>query len=322
MPARKFQGRTRSITSIVFAVCICVGHGAIAQSTDRTLLEADSLLKAEKPQRALELLDKVASDGGNARVHVARARVFDALNRNDRFLLEIEQALRLDSTLAEAHHLRATYALRAQDMAKAVYHGGKAIQYTNDPQLAAQDRIIRGLGNADRKNIPQAIEDLEMGLAAGIQDIEAMRTLARLYDASGRHEDALHVLEKLTVLEPGDVGHWSNRAFELIQLDRNEEALQMIDEALKIDKDEPVALSNRAFIYYHMGRDKEAMEDVDRSLQYYPANAHALRTRALLHLRKGDTRKACTDLSLAKVLADIPDVDRLLEEHCASQKER
>ncbi len=308
--------------SILLIICAVMGSMLVAQSTESSLAQADSLLKIEKPQRAVDLLNKAITSSPDARLYVARARAYDMLNSNDRFLLDVEQALRLDSTSAEAHYLRGLYAQRAQDDEKAVLHAGKAIEYSKDEQLSAKARLIRGLGNAEKKNTAQAIEDLEIGLAAGIQDTEAMRTLARMYDAAEKHEEALAILEKLTVLEPGDVGHWSNRSYELIQLERYDEALAMIGEALKIDKDEPVALSNRAYIHYRMGRDKEAMEDVQRSLEYYPSNAHALRTRALLRLRKGDHEKACADLTLANVLAKIPEVDRLLKEHCANHPPR
>ncbi len=286
------------------------------------LAQGDSLMKAGKPQRAMEIYEKVVNSDPSAIAFLARAKAYDSLDRSDRFLLDVEQALRLDSTLAEAHFLRSQYALRAQDMHRAVHHAGKALDHSTDENVLARSRIIRGIGNADLKRTELAITDLEQGLAQGVDDVEAMRTLARLYDSAGRYEDALKLLEGLSVLEPNDVGHWSNRAFELIQLGRHPEALKIIEQALKIDKDEPVALSNRAFIYYHMGKDREAMQDVERSLNFYPANAYALRTRALLRLRKGDTVKACEDLALSKVLANIPEVNALLKEHCADQTGR
>ena len=95
-----------------------------------------------------------------------------------------------------------------------------------------------------------------------------------------------------------------------------------MSEALGIDRDEPVALSNRASALMNLGRNDEALKDVDRSLRYYPANAYALRTRALLRLRKGLLEKACADLSLARILGGVEDVDALIQEHCSSVPER
>ena len=90
----------------------------------------------------------------------------------------------------------------------------------------------------------------------------------------------------------------------------------MFDHALILDKDEPVARSNRAYCLLKLGREQEAMTDVERSLKAYPANPWALRTRALLYLNKGEREKACSDLSLAKILGDVPEVDKLVQEHC------
>ena len=116
--------------------------------------------------------------------------------------------------------------------------------------------------------------------------------------------------------KPWDVGHWSNRGYELTMLGRYDEALDMIEKALSIDKDEPVALSNRAYVYTLLDRDAEAWSDVERSLRNYPANPFALRTRAILRIRKGERAKACEDLTLAKALGGVPDVERLVKENC------
>ncbi|MEO8590927.1 MAG: hypothetical protein ABI432_16235, partial [Flavobacteriales bacterium] len=70
--------------------------------------------------------------------------------------------------------------------------------------------------------------------------------------------------------------------------------------------------------YLKTDRDKEAWSDVERSLRSYPSNAHALRTRAILRLRKGEREKACEDLTLAKALGDVPEVDQLIKDNCAS----
>ncbi|HRF82584.1 MAG TPA: hypothetical protein PL070_21160, partial [Flavobacteriales bacterium] len=83
-----------------------------------------------------------------------------------------------------------------------------------------------------------------------------------------------------------------------------------------MDKDEPVALSNRAYVRMKMGKDAEAWNDVERSLRFYPSNPFALRTRAMLRLRKGDRAKACDDLTLAKALGGVPEVEQLIKENC------
>jgi Flp pilus assembly protein TadD len=99
-------------------------------------------------------------------------------------------------------------------------------------------------------------------------------------------------------------------------LGRYSDALPILGYALGLDKDEPVALSGRAYALAMLERDDEAWPDVERSLRFYPTNPYALRTRAILHLRKGELVKACEDLSFAKAVGDLAEVDRLLKEHC------
>ncbi|MBX2973376.1 MAG: tetratricopeptide repeat protein [Flavobacteriales bacterium] len=304
----------RSLPILALLTLLCAGK-AWGQESRQLILRGDSLLKVEKPQRALEFYDKAVQADPSATTLLARAKAWYMMDRMDRFLLDVDAALRKDSTSANAHYQRALYAVRAQDAAKAEWHGTKAIELTTQPLLKAQAQLLRGQVRSDLKRTVPAILDLEQGLEGVPNDVEAMKTLARLYDLEGRHAEALALLEKLCLLEPRQVGHWTNRGFELTMLGRYDEALTMIQEALSMDKDEPVALSNRAYVYTILEREEEAWSDVERSLRSYPANAFALRTRAMLRLRKGDRAKACDDLTLAKALGGV-EVDKLIKENC------
>lgn len=314
MPLFINLGALISSPTLALIVLLCSGR-ALGQESRQLILRGDSLLKLEKPQRALEFYEKAVVADPSATSLLARAKAWYMMDRMDRFLLDVEAALRKDSTSANGHYQRALYAWRAQDAAKAEWHTTKAIELATQPLLKAQAQLLRGQVRSESKRNLQAIGDLQQGLEGVPYDVEALKTLARLYDLEGRHEEALACLEKLCLLEPGQVGHWSNRGFELTMLGRYEEALTMIQEALSMDKDEPVALSNRAYVYMTLGREEEAWGDVERSLRSYPANAFALRTRAMLRLRKGDRAKACDDLTLAKALGGV-EVDKEIKENC------
>ena len=304
----------------IVAVALLLSTAANAQTVERFIASGDSLLRAEKPQRALEFYDKAVAMGPSAPALLARAKAYYMNDRMDRFLIDVENALRLDSTLGEAHYQRALYAMRANEPTKAEMHGTMAIRYASDSTLKARSFILRGEARAELKRYPAAIEDIDHGIKAGENDTEAMRTLGRLLDQAGRNQEALVVLERLCELEPYDVGNWSNRGFELIILERYDEAMVMIEKALAIDKDEPVALSNRAYVNLKLGNEAQAWSDIERSLRSYPSNPYALRTRALLRLRKGERSKACEDLTLAKALGDVAEVDALIKEHCATTR--
>ena len=294
--------------------------GLQAQGVDALLASGDSLLHLEKPQRAMEVFDRAIALGPNAKALLGRSKAWYMMDRMDRFLLDVESALRLDSTLAEANYQRGLYAMRANEHARAEWFATKAIANAPDSVLRSKAHILRGEARAEMKRYAAAIEDLGHGINGGAADGDAMRTLSRLLDLNGRHQESLTVLERLCELEPDDVGHWSNRGFELTMLQRYDEAMIMIEKALSIDKDEPVALSNRAYVHMKQGREVDAWRDVERSLRAYPSNPYALRTRAMLRLRKGERAKACEDLTLAKALGDVAEVDALLKEHCAMEQ--
>jgi tetratricopeptide (TPR) repeat protein len=289
---------------------------ASAQDADRCIALGDSLLLIDRPQKAVDQFDAAIKLRPDAGSYSARARAWYAMERMDRFLLDVEKALQLDSTYVEANYQRALYAFRSEDWSHTERLCTRALNHKPDAAMLARVLVLRGEARAEQKKVPGAIEDLKAGLGSSSDDHEALRTLARLYDAIGDHAAALGVLETLCALEPDNIGHWTNRAFELNALGRHEEALKMCEQALSMDKDEPVALSNRAYTLLKLGRDNDAMADIERSLKSYPANPYALRTRAVLLLHKGERDKACADLSLAKILGDVPEVDELLKEHC------
>jgi len=279
--------------------------------------EGDSLLRINKPQKAIEKYTQAIDLEPSATNYAARARAWYKLDRMDRVLLDSEQALKLDSTHGEANFQRARYAFRADDHRLADRLTTRALDRGPKDKVRDKLLVLRGEARAELKRPQEAIADLAAGLGARTDNLPALKTLARLHDAVGDHAASLAVLEKLCTVEPGDIGNWTNRGFELASLGRHQEALTMYAKALTMDKDEPTALSDRAWSLLELGRPDEAMSDVQRSLRAYPANAFALRTRALLRIAKGEREKACEDLHLARVIGGVADVPKLIEKHCA-----
>lgn len=293
---------------------------ARAQSADQLIARGDSLMTAGQPQRALASYNDAMKLHADARAYVSRARARYALDQFDGFILDVEYALRLDSTMPEAHYMRALYALRGQDPDRAVRHCNSAIAHGADGELRGRVLLCRGEAQRDRGHDVEALEDLEEALGAEPNDVEGMIIMAELLDKNGRREEALVLLEKLCELRPDEVSHWTSRGYELAMLGRHAEAITIFDKALTLDKDEPVTLSDRAFSLMMLGREEEAMQDVQRSLRYYPGNAFALRTRGILYAHKGKQEEACRDLNFARLLGGVPDIDRLYDEHCPESK--
>lgn len=286
-----------------------------AQNAAVLIAQGDSLLASDRGTKAIEKYDAAISLAPDADAYAGRARGWYYLGKYDKFIADIASALKLDSLNAKANYQGALYAFRTGNNTGAVEYAS-LVRRKGSPELAARALVVRGEAEAALGMNAQAISDLSEGLGERLDDLAALKTLARLYDAMGDPDKSLTVLERLCAAEPGDIGNWSNRGFELSKLERYEEAVQVLDRALEFDKDQPVVLSNKAYALLKLDRDADALTAVNRSLKADKVNPYALRTRALLYLRKGDQGKACNDLTLSKAMGGAPEVDTLIKQHC------
>ncbi len=312
-----FGQRMRVLPVITLSLLLLLASSANGQSAAHLISEGDSLLAIDRPQKALDKYSAAVALEPNATSYSARSRAWLYMDRMDRFLLDSEKALQLDSLHVEANAQRALYAFRGEDYAVTDRLCTRALDHGAQKDLRQQCLIMRGRSRTELKKYMAAIRDLEEGLGEHSNDIDALKSLARAHDANGDHAASLAVLEKLCTLEADDIGNWANRGFELDALGRHEDALAVYDQALKLDKDEPTVLSNRANALLQLGREQEAFDDVQRSLRSYPANAFALRTRGILLSRKGEKEKACSDLNLARILGGVQDIGQLIEQNCS-----
>lgn len=292
-----------------------------AQNAFVLIAQGDSLLDEGRAAKAMEKFDAAIALGPTADAYAGRARCWYYMSKFDKFTADITEALKLDSLHAKANYHQALYAFRSGNNPETVKFATR-VQHKAAPEFRKRALVLRGEAEAALGHNAQAITDIEDGLGERLDDLAALKTLARLYDATGEPGKSLTVLERLCAAEPGDIGNWSNRGYELSRLERYEEAVQVLDKALEFDKDEPVVLSNKAYALLKLGRDAEAFTTVNRSLKADKVNPYALRTRALLYVRKGARKKACDDLDMSKALGGGSDVDDLIKEHCAGMPQK
>jgi tetratricopeptide (TPR) repeat protein len=303
-------------SALLFLVLALAAVGR-AQDAARLVAQGDSLLAIGRAQKAADRYTAAIALAPTAPNYAARARAWMNMDRMDRMLLDCEKALKADSLNPEACLLRAIYAFRSEDHRTAERMATRALEHGAKAGQRGQALLIRGQARTELKDHNGAVGDLREGLGNRTEDRDAMRSLARALDALGDHAGSLAVLEQLCAVQPDDIGNWTNRGYELAALGRYDEALTIYGEALALDKDEPTVLSNRAWTLWKLGRNDEALKDVDRSLKSYPANPYALRTRALLLLAKGHRERACNDLQLARIIGGVPEVNALIDAHCA-----
>lgn len=291
---------------------------ALAQTPDvsRLIAQGDSLLGADKVSKAMGKYNAAVELNPTADALAARAKGWLYQGRTREFLQDVTGAMTLDSLHPQANYQRALYAFRTGDHTAAVRYATQALVRPDKPNLRQRALIVRGQAEAAAGRRKEAITDLQAGTKDRMDEPEAMKLLARLLNEDGKPEASLEILEMLCAAHPEDIGNWSNKGFELNQLERYKEAIEALEHALAIDKDEPVVLSNKAFALMHLNRDKEALATVNKSLRADALNPYALRTRAMLYLRKGERDKACNDLLLSKVMGSLPDVEEMIKQHC------
>ncbi len=305
------------LLSTLTLLLVLSGHSASGQPASVLIAEGDTLLAQNSASKAMDKFNAALAAGHTADAFAARARGWFYQGKYDKFLADTREALALDSTHLLANYQRALYALRSEDAAAAITFASRTLSHGPNAELRRKALIVRGEAAALAGQTANAISDLEAGLEGNLTDVQAMKTLARLQDAAGNPGASLKVLEKLCELQPMDIGNWSNRGYELNQLQRYEDALKILDRALELDKDEPVVLSNKAYALLKLDRDQEALPLINKSLRSDRVNPYALRTRAMLLLRKGERDKACNDLTLAKAMGGAPEVDELVKQHCS-----
>lgn len=75
-----------------------------------------------------------------------------------------------------------------------------------------------------RRDLPEAIRELECGVRIYRDDVGLLRELSRLLHANGNYPAALENLERLTAISTDDASAWHNRGVVLGRLERHEEA--------------------------------------------------------------------------------------------------
>lgn len=278
--------------------------------------QGDALLTAGERSLAMEKYQAAVDSAATSATWTARARGWYETGKYEKALKDLNGALALDSLFAPANQLRAEYAFHTEDNEAVVKYTDRALATELKPAAKSQMLVMRGQAKAALRINKDALADLKEGLGVRTDDLPAMKVLARLYDQNGQYAESLAVLESLCALEPEDLGNWSNRGYELNQLERYDDALAVLETALDQDKDQPVVLSNKAFALMKTNRNEDALKTVEHSLKSDPNNPYALRTRAELRIRKGNLDKACDDLTLAKALGSAPGVDEMIKENC------
>jgi adenylate cyclase len=175
-----------------------------------------------------------------------------------------QEALRLASTLAEAHAARGLtlFLMRRTEEAEEAFQ--EAIRL--DPHLF-QARYFHGRACFQEGRLEEAAAEFQEAARIREDDYQAAFLAAQSSEALGREEEArirlaeaLRVVEKHMELNPDDPRAATMRAVSLCRLGRPEEGLQWAEKALEIDPEDAGVQYNVACLYSLEG-------EVDRAIR-------------------------------------------------------
>ena len=170
----------------------------------------------------------------------------------------------------------------------------------NVPLVVAND-LAGGQGDEPKK----IAEDLLWRvLQQNTDSIEAMYSLAMLFQSTGRSTDAAKLYQRVLLLDPNNVVAVNNLAWILCE-DQNQyqQALELAEKGLAKEPNYVDLLDTRGMVYYRLGRFERAVEDFTRCVNLYPERSQSL-VASYFHLARalaklGRTSQAVDNLKKA-----------------------
>jgi Tfp pilus assembly protein PilF len=196
--AREAGDEARADAYLALAVASAEqGRDADLDNAESVVLLAEALLAQGQPLAARDEIDRALARPAlvtDTRLHVARARVLEAMGQTAAALQQLYLALYIDPFNATAHEARIRLALAGSD-------AGEAVRFTEDylDMFPESGRALRLLGDArlaERKP-DLAQEAYERALAAGLGPQEEARVFEGLAGVDLELGDAVSALAQL-----------------------------------------------------------------------------------------------------------------------------
>jgi Flp pilus assembly protein TadD len=185
-----------------------------------------------------------------------------------------------------------------------------------------RDPISQGRALLEQGYLNEAISELSVAAATGVQLAEANNLLGLAHDRAGRHEQAREYYERALSVAPGDPHVLNNIGHSLYLSDRNAEALAKLKEAARLRPSDATINNNLGLVYGRLrkygdslrhfrvaggefyarmrtgelleaaGRDRDAIKHFEAARRAAPDSSDALRRLITLYRRTGQRDKA------------------------------
>lgn len=227
----------------------------------------------ELPAEALAWYRSVPGGGQRWQARLREAKVLYDLDRRDEAMAAL-RGLQQDAAAEEeirrdAYLLEAELGREAEDPAAelAAYARGLAA-YPDDGALL----YARGLMWERRDDIARAEADLRRILVTDPENVAALNALGyTLADRTTRYAEALELIDRARVAEPGNAAIIDSHGWVLYRLGRHDEALVALQRAYSLQKDAEIA-AHLAEVLWVVGRRDEARTYFEEARRLDPAN--------------------------------------------------
>ena len=205
------------------------------------------------------------------------------------------KSVSIDSTNVGAWQSLGIFYFQKNDFNKMVDEMSRAVKiFPEDFRI----NLFYGLALNRSGENSEAVEPLEKAVALKPTDIDALSTLALVYEALNRYDDAYRIYETALKVDANNSLILNNYAYSLSERGLNlEKALKMAQSAIKLDPKNSAYLDTIGWVYFKLGNYENAESFVKKALE--------LRTQA-------DGSPATLEEHLGDIYAKVGDMKNAL----------
>lgn len=214
----------------------------------------------------------------------------------DKAIAELDEAIRLNPTDADAYGIRGDSWLKKHERDQAIADYDEAIR------LGFKDTMVynnRGIAWKQKKERDKAIADFNEALRIDPNNASAYYNRGSTWSAKAEFEKALADFDEAIRLAPDYAPAYANRAFIWSRQGEHDRALAGFDEAIRIDPQYADSYYGRAEEWAAQKEYDKALADYDEALRIDPNHGEAYYGRGRVRGCKFEFDKALADFAEA-----------------------
>jgi tetratricopeptide (TPR) repeat protein len=265
-----------------FDVTLTLGRGH-ARSDSATA-------SAAKPAATKAELAKAAYDRGVKAI---------GLNDYDRAIIDLNEAIRFDSTSADTYFQRGFALIEKHNPVAAYVDLCEAIRLRSDYALAYYERGLCLRQEGDKYRRDDAMADFSAAIRLDSSNFLFWRERALLWFAKQDYAKAIDDNTTAIWLKPDDAMSYNNRGFAYESTGEFSKAIADFNQAIRLRPQFAQAYAGRGFAWLQRNEYDLAIADLDEAIRLKPDYAAAYAYRSAAYTHKGDEARARSDANLA-----------------------